>query len=98
MNVDSQSCYPVSHRIQEENSEHSDHNVFMKDFLSMKRNQTLPQLVFFAWSQQQGLERMMMGVALASNEYGTGQKPQRRLRGAWLAALNGTPVVPGRFV
>lgn len=40
----------------------------------------------------------MRGVSLASNEYGTGQEPQLRLSGAWLTALSGTPVVPGRFV
>lgn len=36
----------------------------------MKGNQTLLQLMFFSWSQQRGLERMMMCVSLASNEYG----------------------------
>lgn len=40
----------------------------------------------------------MMGVSLASNEYGTRPEPQLRLCGAWLAALNGTPVAEGRFV
>lgn len=40
----------------------------------------------------------MMDVSLASNEYGTGPEPQLRLCGAWLAALNGTPVAEGRFV
>lgn len=94
----------LGHRIQEENLDcHvflASHEVFIKDFLSMKGNQT-PQtlmLFFFARSQQQGLERMMIGVSLASNEYGTGQEPQLRLCGAWMAALNGTPVAPGRFV
>lgn len=94
----------LGHRIQEENLDHfvisHEHIVFIKDFLSMKGNQTPLQLIlfFFARSQQQGLERMMMGVSFASNEYGTGQEPQLRLCGACLAALNGTPVVPGRFV
>lgn len=41
---------------------------------------------------------MMMGVSLANNEYGTGQEPQLRLSGAWMAALNRTPAVLGRFV
>lgn len=40
----------------------------------------------------------MMGVSLASNEYGTRPEPQLRLCGAWLAALNRAPVAEGRFV
>lgn len=40
----------------------------------------------------------MMGVSLASNEYGTGHESQLRLCGACLTALNGTPAVPGRIV
>lgn len=64
----------------------------------MSSNQTPLQLMFSDLSQQQGLERMMMiYVSLANNEYGTGQEPQLRRCGAWLAVQNRTPVVPRRF-
>lgn len=55
-------------------------------------------MFFFARSQQQGLERMMMRVSVASTEYGPGQEPQLWFSGAWVAAQNVTPVVTERFV
>lgn len=79
-----------------------EHLVFNKDSLWMGGNQTPLQLIvflLFALSQQQRTWRgRWRGVSVASSEYQTEPEPRLRLRGAWLAALNGTPVVVGRLV